>query len=61
MDESYTVLYDFWIGDLWTMVPDELMRQRPHPRVNSIVWNLWHLLRVEDAALNRFVVDAHRF
>ncbi len=33
------------------------MRQRPHARVNSIAWNLWHLTRVEDSALNRFVVD----
>ena len=39
------------------MVPDDLMRQRPHPQVNSIAWILWHLTRVEDAGLNRFVVD----
>ena len=38
-------------------VSHPLMRQRPHPRVNSIAWNLWHLTRVEDAGLNRFVVD----
>jgi hypothetical protein len=33
------------------------MRQPPHPRVNSIAWNMWHITRVEDAGLNRFVVD----
>jgi len=55
--QRYTVLYSFWLGDAWTTVPDDLMRQRPHPRVNSIVWNMWHLTRVEDAGLNRFVVD----
>ena len=38
-------------------MPGDLMRQRPHPHVNSIVWILWHLTRVEDAGLNRFVVD----
>ncbi len=55
--QRYDSLYEFWLGDLWTTVPDDLMRQRPHPRVNSIAWNLWHLTRVEDAGLNRFVVD----
>lgn len=55
--QRYDALYTFWIGDLWTSVPDEMMRQRPHTRVNSIVWNLWHLTRVEDVALNRFIAD----
>jgi hypothetical protein len=53
----YTVLYDFYIGGLWPSVSDDQMRQRPHPKVNSIAWNLWHLTRVEDATLNRFVAD----
>lgn len=55
--QRYDALYNFWIGDIWTMVTDDLLRQRPHPRVNSIAWNLWHLTRVEDAGLNRFVTD----
>jgi hypothetical protein len=55
--QRYNALYDFWLGGVWEMVPDDLMRQRPHPRVNSIAWILWHLTRVEDAGLNRFVVD----
>ncbi|MCL4861833.1 MAG: DinB family protein [Caldilineaceae bacterium] len=55
--QRHDVLYDFWLGELWQAVPEALMRQRPHPRVNSIAWNLWHLARVEDAGLNRFVVD----
>lgn len=55
--QRYDALYNFWLADLWERVPDDLMRQRPHPRVNSIAWNLWHLTRVEDAGLNRFVVD----
>ncbi len=55
--QRYNALYDFWLGGVWEAVPDDLMRQRPHPRVNSIVWILWHLTRVEDAGLNRFVVD----
>jgi hypothetical protein len=55
--QRYDALYDFWLGGVWEMVPDDLMRQRPHPQVNSIAWILWHLTRVEDAGLNRFVVD----
>jgi len=53
----YDPLYTFWLPDTWETVPHELMRMRPHPRVNSIAWNLWHLTRVEDAGINRFVTD----
>jgi hypothetical protein len=55
--ERYDPLYDFWLAGIWEEVPHEFMRRRPHPRVNSIAWNLWHLTRVEDAGLNRFVTD----
>lgn len=55
--QRYDALYNFWLADIWTVVSPELMRQRPHPRVNSIAWNMWHITRVEDAGLNRFVVD----
>jgi hypothetical protein len=55
--QRYAVLCDFYLANVWQTVPDDLMRQRPHPRVNSIAWNLWHVSRVEDAGLNRFVVD----
>ena len=55
--QRYTVLYDFWLADFWTCVPEMLMRQRPHARVNSIAWVMWHLTRVEDAGLYRFVAD----
>lgn len=55
--QRYNALYDFWLAGIWEMVSDDLMRQRPLPRVNSIAWIMWHLTRVEDAGLNRFVVD----
>lgn len=55
--QRYDVLYDFWIKVVWEDVSEALMRQRPHARVNSIAWNLWHMARVEDAGLNRFVMD----
>ena len=55
--ERHSVLYDHYLAGLWQTVPEDLMRQRPDPRLNSVAWNLWHLARVEDAGLNRFVVD----
>lgn len=55
--QRYDPLYNRYLAGYWEQVPHELMRQRPHPRVNSIAWNLWHISRCEDAGLNRFVVD----
>ena len=53
----YDALYNFWLAIIWEEVPEDLLRQRPDPRVNSIAWILWHLTRVEDSALNRFIDD----
>jgi len=33
------------------------MRGRPHPGANTVVWLLWHMARVEDVGVNRFVAD----
>ncbi len=33
------------------------IRGRPHPGVNTIAWLLWHMARVEDVGVNRFVAD----
>lgn len=55
--QRYDVLNNFYLAGIWDTVPQDLMRQRPHPRVNSIAWIMWHLVRVEDAGLNRFVMD----
>jgi hypothetical protein len=33
------------------------LRGRPHPGVNTVVWLLWHMARVEDVGVNRFVAD----
>lgn len=55
--QRYEPLCDFWLADVWTLVPHDLMIQRPHPRVNSIAWILWHMFRVEDAGINRFIFD----
>src|SRR5262245_62929845 len=36
------------------------LRGRPHPRANTIVWLVWHIARVEDLGVNRFVVDGRQ-
>jgi hypothetical protein len=55
--QRYEVLYDFWLEGFWNLAED-LLRKRPHPRLNSIAWIFWHLTRVEDAGLNRFVTNS---
>lgn len=55
--ERYDPLCNFWLAGIWESVPHDLMRQRPHARVNSIAWIFWHMTRVEDAGLNRFVTE----
>src|SRR5437667_2052854 len=35
---------------------DERMRARPGKGLNSLVWLLWHMARVEDVAVNLVVV-----
>jgi hypothetical protein len=58
--ERYDPLCNFYLAGFWESVPHDLMRQRPYPQINSIAWILWHLARVEDAGLNRFVVDGEQ-
>jgi hypothetical protein len=55
--ERHKILYDYFLASIWKTVPTDLLRQRPHARFNSIAWNLWHMARVEDGSLNRFVAD----
>jgi uncharacterized damage-inducible protein DinB len=54
--QRHDTLYGFWLAGVWSM-PEELLRKRPRPDINSIAWILWHLTRAEDAGLNRFVAD----
>ena len=53
----YTPLTEFYLEGFWQVVSHDQMRQRPHPRLNSIAWVLWHITRVEDAGMNRFVMQ----
>lgn len=58
--QRYDPLTKNYLAGYWEQVSHALMRQRPHPRVNSIAWNLWHICRCEDAGMNRFVVDGRQ-
>jgi hypothetical protein len=53
----YTPLTESYLEGFWQVVSHDQMRQRPHPRLNSIAWVLWHITRVEDAGMNRFVMQ----
>lgn len=55
--QRYNLLYDYWMTEFWKLIPEDLMRKRPHERVNSVAWIIWHLTRAEDAGMNRFVMD----
>ena len=55
--QRYDPLTRLYLAGFWEQVSHDLMRQRPHSKTNSIAWNLWHIARVEDAGLNRYVTD----
>lgn len=48
------------IRRLFVGITAERMRQRPLPSMNSIVWCIWHMLRVEDENIARFVVPVEQ-
>jgi len=45
------------IGRALEGLSDEQIRRRPGPQLGSLAWLLWHLVRVEDIAVNRIVAD----
>ncbi|MER2599240.1 MAG: DinB family protein [Caldilineales bacterium] len=55
--QRYDPLQTVYLAGFWQDVPHDLMRLRPHERVNSIAWNLWHIARCEDAGVNCFVAN----
>ena len=52
----YDAVHGGFVDDLFSGLSDEQVRQRPGG-VNSITWLVWHLARVQDAAVSRFVDD----
>jgi len=47
-----------YVKKTWERLDAAQIRNQ-HPGLNSIAWNLWHIARVEDVGVNRFVAD-HR-
>jgi hypothetical protein len=52
----YDVVHGRFVSDLFAGLTDAQLRQRPHG-VNSVVWLVWHVARVQDLAVTRFVAD----
>jgi hypothetical protein len=50
----YDDVHQGFVDDLFAGLTERQVRERPHG-VNSIVWLVWHVARVQDAALTRFV------
>ncbi len=49
---------DFSIQDtVLRDVTDTQMRQRPHPKLNSLAWLFWHISRIEDIAMNLIIAE----
>ena len=52
----YDAVHIGFVDELFQGLSDEQLRQRPRG-VNSIAWLVWHLARVQDAGVSRFVGD----
>src|SRR5262245_32575890 len=52
----YHAVHGGFVDDLFAGLTDVQVRARPHG-LNSVAWLVWHATRVEDAAVNRFVID----
>jgi len=52
----YDAIHAGFADDLFKGLTDAQVRTRPHG-LNSIVWLAWHAMRIEDAAVSRFVAD----
>lgn len=52
----YDDIHVGFVNELFKDLPDEQVRRRP-AGLNSIVWLVWHLARVQDAVVSRIVAD----
>jgi hypothetical protein len=46
--------------ELLADLTDAQIRRPPCPGVNTLIWLLWHMARVEDIGINRFVTDGEQ-
>lgn len=51
----YTELHGRLVDDLVRGLNEAQVRGRPAPGVNTVAWLLWHMARIEDVGVNRFV------
>jgi DinB superfamily len=62
--EFFRVRYSEFHRSLWDDLTAGLaeheLRGRPHPNANTIAWLIWHIARIEDVGINRFVVDGRQ-
>ena len=52
----YDAIHTGLVDDILGGLGDDQVRTRPYG-LNSVAWLLWHVARVEDVAVNRFVAD----
>lgn len=55
--QRHAMLHEQSLAPLCTRWHADALRLCPTPTMNSIAWNLWHLLRIEDITLSRFVAN----
>ncbi|HYB70453.1 MAG TPA: DinB family protein [Candidatus Bathyarchaeia archaeon] len=53
----YEAVHGFILSDFFEGLSEAQVRGRPVPGVNTLSWLLWHVLRIEDVGVNRFVLD----
>ena len=53
--QRHSYLHESFLPSLPKNLPEELFRKRPAEGTQPIVWLLWHMARVEDIGLSRFV------
>jgi DinB superfamily len=62
--DFFRVRYEQFHRPMWdeltTRLSERELRGRPHPKANTIVWLVWHIARVEDVGVSRFVVDGRQ-
>lgn len=55
--QRHDIAHEWHLDRLLTKLPEAMLRTQPHPFANTVVWNIWHALRVEDIGIARFVAD----
>ena len=56
MSSNHTGMSRRMLADL----SEEQVRRPPCPGVNTLAWLVWHMARVEDIGINRFVTDGEQ-